>query len=222
MGGAQGVDGPRPRHASHGRYWADAHAANQCSHGVKKQAQLSRLLHYGCAAALAHIAHRAPQQDRLETSVSNTSKMFIRRTVTGTGTRDQVAGLEDAFDTSSSEQLALLNRPGCTRFLDSASPRSSDYTLCAVNSAVKCRSSQFLFSGILRRSCEGPPRCARGTMSKRPTDHLEPSAKKRTQHRQGRKGDEDEEDSEVSPRAPCCLPAGCNIVHADASFLSSS
>jgi hypothetical protein len=32
---------------------------------------------------------------------------------------------------------------------------------------------------------------------KRPTDHLEPSAKKRTQDRQGRKGDEDEEDSEV-------------------------
>jgi hypothetical protein len=38
------------------------------------------------------------------------------------------------------------------------------------------------------------------TMSgKRPTDHLEPSAKKRTQDRQGRKGDEDDEDSEVTP-----------------------
>ena len=34
---------------------------------------------------------------------------------------------------------------------------------------------------------------------KRPTDHLEPSAKKRTQDRQGRKGDEDEDDSEVTP-----------------------
>ena len=41
---------------------------------------------------------------------------------------------------------------------------------------------------------------------KRPTDHLEPSAKKRTQDRQGRKGDEDEEDSEVTVnQCSCCL-----------------
>lgn len=42
---------------------------------------------------------------------------------------------------------------------------------------------------------------------KRPTDHLEPSAKKRTQDRQGRKGDEDEEDSEVTLTQCSCFLA---------------